>query len=486
MSTISSELLKLACVGALIALTAIAGAAQGMEAVIKLNAGAEPSAVVTGRLDENAASVNFSFIDGVAGVPGLAGRMSGLELFGADGRRIDGRVLAPGEILAGELASSFRYVVNLAPIRTNGGMAHVSWASGGTAVMRPYDLLPRVPADRLVRLRIEVPDGWNISTTETRAADGSYLVKNVSRAVFAAGNDLRASVRQVAGTAISVERTGTWLFDEADPITFAAEIASGYSALFGGMPGDAIKVLLIRKEGPPGQWEADTTGRTVTIVSTDMAFKAGSVQRLHEQLRHELFHLWLPYSIELAGDHAWFYEGTALYVSLRSGVLTGRLRFDDLLDTLTRAYSIGKAGSGGGSMSLIELSKNRWAGSDTQVYARGMIAAFMIDLAMLKASKGRSGIESVLKRLFVDRASLSGKDALSVISGALKAGPTAAVWQAFIAGGEPVEIDPFLSSTGLEMRTEGSKRTLAVKPRLTASEKVILDKLGYNAWRKLT
>src|SRR5262249_8455374 len=99
-----------------------------------------------------------------------------------------------------------------------------------------------------------------------------------------------------------------------------------------------------------------------------------------------------------SGNYDWFYEGFALYASLKGGVMMNRIRFEDFLDTLSRAYMIDSFQNP--HMSLLEASKKRWSGGNTTVYARGMITAFVCDLAVLKESKGKADITSILKEVF--------------------------------------------------------------------------------------
>ena len=54
---------------------------------------------------------------------------------------------------------------------------------------------------------------------------------------------------------------------------------------------------------------------------------------------------------------------------------TNRIRFDDFLDTLSRALTTDRLHSNG--LSLIDASKNRFGGANTTVYARGMVVAFL-------------------------------------------------------------------------------------------------------------
>ena len=111
-----------------------------------------------------------------------------------------------------------------------------------------------------------------------------------------------------------------------------------------------------------------------------------------------MFHLWLPNAVNLSGHYDWFYEGFALYESLKSGVALNRIRFDDYLDTLWRAYTFDSAFAS--RPSLIDASANRSAGGDTDLYARGMVIAFLTDLELMRTSGGKNNIETLLGNLF--------------------------------------------------------------------------------------
>jgi predicted metalloprotease with PDZ domain len=111
-----------------------------------------------------------------------------------------------------------------------------------------------------------------------------------------------------------------------------------------------------------------------------------------------MFHLWIPNGVNLTGNYDWFYEGFALYESLKLAVRMNRIGFADFLDTLSRAHTIDSAQSQ--RISLIQASANRFGGSNTQVYARGMLVAFLTDLAMLQQSKGKKSVDDLLRDLY--------------------------------------------------------------------------------------
>jgi predicted metalloprotease with PDZ domain len=217
-----------------------------------------------------------------------------------------------------------------------------------------------------------------------------------------------------------------------------------------------------------------------------MNFRTQSLQRLHEQLRHELFHLWLPNAVNLTGKYDWFYEGFALYQSLKTAVAMNRIRFDDFLDTLSRAYSIDSRQTR--RMSLIDASKSRFEGNDTQIYARGMLVAFLADLSILEQSKGRSSVSTFLGELFSKHrspnAAVDGTEA--VIASMRKSNINEAIIVKYVLGSGPFEWNNEISAAGIEPPDAGAKTGLTVRPKPTGRQKALLDKLGYNNWRKLS
>jgi predicted metalloprotease with PDZ domain len=186
----------------------------------------------------------------------------------------------------------------------------------------------------------------------------------------------------------------------------------------------------------------------------------------------------------MKGKYDWFYEGFALYQSLKTAVATNRIRFDDYLDTLSRAYSIDARQSK--RLSLIDASKARFAGNDTQVYARGMIVAFLTDLTLMEQTKGKVSIANVLARIMQKHprgaAPADGNEAVTAIMREL--GVSDAFIESNIKGNAAIEWNNELSAAGIQ--PPDGKAGLSVAAKLNGRQKALLDKLGYNNWRKLS
>ena len=281
---------------------------------------------------------------------------------------------------------------------------------------------------------------------------------------------------------------GEWLFTDEEAGAIAGEIFQQYRKLFNGEPSSVSQIVIAKFPGRSGPdlWEAETRGRTIMVVSGDMNFKTQSIQRLHEQLRHEMFHLWLPNGVNLKGNYDWFYEGFALYQSLKTGVVLNRIRFDDFLETLSRAYEIDD--SIAQKRSLIDASAKRWSGGDTQVYARGMIVAFLCDLALLDKSGGKRSVAEIEREIFqkykAPAMEADGNEAvLSILREHAEFLP---VLDKYITGADRIDWTAQLGLAGIESAGEGRHTDLKVVAKPAGRQKTLLDKLGYNSWRKLS
>ena len=244
----------------------------------------------------------------------------------------------------------------------------------------------------------------------------------------------------------------------------ADRIYLNYGRTLGGFPAGKPQILIIPAEGKQGRWEAETRGNTVLIVSGDMPFEKLSRQRLHEQLRHELFHLWMPNDLALAGNYDWFYEGFTVYQSLRTGVELNRIAFTDFLETLSEAFN--RANFQDRPISLVDASATRRSGANREVYARGMIVAFLCDGALLQNSRGKRSVADVLRRVYAThRLPNPSKDGnLSILDILRSYNELDPIIQNFITGSEKINWTPYLEKLGLE-------EIRRVRPRIYVSGK---------------
>jgi predicted metalloprotease with PDZ domain len=493
MSIIKKRFSAALIVFAAITLFACVAPAQKIEAHIKITSSA--SVNVEGRFikeNTNQKIVNWSFTNSIAGVENLGARISEFNLSDENNQPVAFVKLTDGEYLASVEAAAFRYQVNLSLPAEANAMAHVSWLDDDKGVLMLGDLLPQSTANNKAisaRIKIDLPTDWKIISSEKNTGENTFEIKNVEKAVFLVGKNWRERELIIGKTDLSLAIAGEWQFSDEQALSAAGEIYEEYVKLFGEAPTDKTQIALIRfpSETKFGRWAAETRGANVTILSADMPFVTQSAQRLHEQLRHEIFHLWMPNRLALTGNYDWFYEGFTVYQALRTGVALNRIRFEDYLDTLAEAYNLDNLQNG--KVSLLESSKNRWSsGASRQVYARGMLAAFLCDVALLGESRGRRSIAEVFREIYRrHRAPNKPEEGNAAILKILKNySELNSVVEKYIAGAEKISWETNLESLGIEANEENLTTTLGVKKKLNGKQKDLLNELGYNNWRRLS
>jgi len=349
------------------------------------------------------------------------------------------------------------------------------------------DLLPQFGNGVSSTITLEIPEEWQIATTG-KATERRFDLLDTEKKVFVIGKNLRERQIEVGLSWLNLVTAGEWQFSDEEAARTAGEIYEEYIKIYGKTPSHTAQISILKfpYNVGPGTWEAETRGSSVVIISSDMPFKKQSLQRLREQMRHEIFHLWLPNDVNLSGNYDWFFEGFALYQSLKTGVQLNHISFEDFLDTLSRAHSIDNQQSR--RLSLIEASANRWNGSDTQVYARGMVVAFLCDLALLSESKGKRSVTDILRRVFdKHRFPSEREDGNTAVLSTMKADTALLpIIQEYVKGTGKIDWKTEILSAGIE-NEPGSKLTvLRVIEKPNGRQKALLNKLGYNNWRKLS
>ncbi len=431
---------------------------------------------------------NFSFLKSYANVENLGARISDVNLFDRNSQKVNYKKLVDGEFLAESSFQSWNYKIDLSVPKNPSAMAHISWISGEQGILMLGDLLPEFTDKTSAKVTFELPKDWLISSVETRLKENIFEIAAVEKAVIYIGKNWREQEFTATNAKISLLISGEWQVSDDEALQAAGKIFAEYQKLFGGNSFDKMRIYLCKfpPEVKIGRWEAETRGANVTIFSSETNYKNQSFQRLHEQLRHEIFHFWLPNGVNLSGNYDWFYEGFALYQSLRTALTMNQIRFDDYLDTLGRAFDVDTLLNQ--RTSLIEASKNRWNGANTQVYARGMLVAFLIDVALLQKSKGKNSLSEILREIYLKhRFSNPKQDGSTAILSILQThDELRPIIEKYIKGAENITWQTDLDAIGIEPATENFATKLKIKAKLNGRQKDLLDKLGYNNWRKIT
>ncbi|MEO8648585.1 MAG: hypothetical protein ABI539_05405 [Acidobacteriota bacterium] len=468
------------------------GSAQDLEVTITITGGDDPSARVEGRFlsdPKSGSRLNFALAQSAGGMQLSPDRVAEVSLTGSDDTAVSFKKLIPGEYLASTSYEGWNYRIDLAPPKRSAEAAHSSWFDGSRGLLMLNDILPLDAAAQKAKITLNVPTGSHVIDPAgcDAAPSRTFDIDPAADAVIAIGNNWRNV--QLSGTRGCILINGAWQFTDAEAAAMAAEVFAVYSRIFSAGPPLSSRIIISGFPGAPvphGTWQAETRGTNVTILSGDMAFRAQSLQRLHEQLRHEIFHLWVPNSLALTGSYDWFFEGFALYQALKTGVEVNRLRFADYLDALSRARSIDSAMPI--RMSLVDASKNRWSAGGTQVYARGMLIAFLTDLALLQKSGGKRSTADLLRSLSAEHGKgKTPEDGNQAILSVLSRYPELkSIADNYVNGTAPVDWSSLLTASGLEESGPAGRGVLKVSDKLSGKQKEMLDKLGYNNWRKIS
>jgi hypothetical protein len=467
---------------ALIFIVCAAGAAsaQTLDVKISIVSITPPRAHVEGR--RAAGAKEWSFRNIYAGVAGLAERVENLALADESGAAVAFRQVSPGELAAERPASRFSYDLKLDPPAFVTDAAHVSWLTSDRGLLMLGDILPSASGG--VKVGLTLPQGWSVEAAEARSADATFAFEDEDKAVLAVGRDVREKRVRAGGVNATLAVAGDWAFTDEEAAKSVEEILKIHEETVGGVPRERPLVVVFPL---PGQvagnlWSAETRGSTVVLLSGRVQSKLAAQAQLDGSLTHELFHLWVPNSLALEGEYDWFYEGFTNYMALRAAMRRGQLTFNDYLNTLGREYDSYRSARGAKEITLPEASQRRWAGSTALVYHKGMLVAYLYDLALMRQSGGRSSLADVYRELF-RRYGQGGvrTDGNRAVINALgeKQGMRDFVSR-YVEGDSEITLEPLIEDFGLRVEPGGARTHVGVVPSPDRARRELLRKLGYN------
>lgn len=435
---------------------------------------------------------NWTFLQNYADVTGLAEKIGKFQLFDEKGNAIEAKKLMSGEYLASKEPKSWIYEVDLTPSAKLTDSAHSSWLAKDHGLLILADLLPKFNKSTSITVAFELPAEWQILTNETILANKTYKIDDIENATFAVGKNYRERNIKIDKTSFGFITNAEWNSSDDDADEHIKAIIGEYKKIIGSLPNRKVNIIVLpfpQENSNPDRWRAETRGSTVIIISGKLPHKSQAIQRLNEQLRHELFHLWMPNNLALSGNYDWFYEGFTVYHALRTGVELNQIRFNDFLNTISQAYRISDflITEGGQNLSLIEASNNRWSGLSNVIYAKGLVVAFLCDVALLQKSKGKRNLKDVFRKIYQkyqigESKPVQFNDGNTAILEILKSFPELdLVVKNYIEGNSKIEWQNDLTMVGLIL----DGRQLKVVDAPNGRQKDLLDKLGYNHWRKL-
>ena len=429
----------------------------------------------------SAESASWTFVDSYGAAIGLGNRISNVQGIDGTGRLQPARRLAVGAYQFGLPVASISYKIHLDGVRT-AHAAQVSWLTSNCGLLMLEDLLPhemKRPDSSMMDVRFELPSGWSIQSSVVRGDMGNYSLRDPAKAVFLVGTTLKSSSTTVKGTKLHLVSAGSWPFKESKTIKVAAKVLQEYRELtrFQLAEHPVIFVAPMPPTEKKEQWLANTKGSAVVLLLDPSAKFRNWIGQLEVIFTHELLHLWIPNSLKLTGDYDWFFEGFTLYQALVTAVDLKVISFDEYLNTLARVYDSYR--SKPDRLSLMEASEQRWTGTTSAVYDKGMLVAFLYDLLLRSESGGKSKLADRYADLFRKYASktVDANEAIMSLLGFSTA--TADVLKSYVQEHRPIDLNETLKRYGFVLQSSGGLTELNIANNPTTDQLRLLRSLGY-------
>jgi predicted metalloprotease with PDZ domain len=428
-------------------------------------------------------STSFSFRNSYGDVLGLAQRIADVEATDANSATVKIEKLAPGEFLTGQAINKLTYTVNLTEPARPAQMARVSWLNREHGVLMLGDLLPQLinatPQASPVWVDLQIPSNWNVSSNAKNEGSLRFLTEDPAKSVFLVSASLREGKVQTGATSLSLAMSGKWPFSERDALEISRKIVEEYSRVTGFVLTNNAAVMLIPASGDAGPefWSAETRGNAVVVLMGKKANRKRVLASLGVVLGHELFHLWVPNSLNLQGDYDWFFEGFTLYQALRTYLRLGMINFDTYLQTIGHVYQSYLAAGALHGVSLIEASKRRWTSAPRFVYDAGMLVAFVYDLKLNSVRNCATSLDDVYRNLF-QRKSTGQENANETIIRLLNEPEGMDSITQYVPGGRKIVLEDLISEYGFRLQRQGSKIKFEVDKNASERKRNLLKCIG--------
>ena len=393
------------------------------------------------RVKSLAPGTDWSFPNAYAGVLGIAERVEEFQAFGPTGENLDAKKIATGEFRSQPGATSINYVVRLRP-PTAADVSHVSWISGESGVLMLADLLPlRLPG---VVVEISLPPDWTCRAAASTDSLGRYYFSKPDNGVLLVSRSVRTQVAQVKRNVLGCYVTGTWPFKDEVVVNAATKVLDKYIDITRFPLFATPTVMLVPLPVATGsvKWRAETRGSTVVLLIDPQADIKNWRAQLGIIFTHELLHLWVPNSLLFEGDYDWFFEGFTLYTALVTALDLKFIDKNEFVATLGRVYD--SYLSRPDDSSLIDASERRWTSGNSAVYDKGMLVAFLYDLAIRRDSGGKLTLGSLYRQLFASEPQpVNGNDVIIRLLSSTPAGADLA--KSYIEGQKELDLKSLLA-----------------------------------------
>lgn len=268
-----------------------------------------------------------------------------------------------------------------------------------------------------IKIKINFPGEWNAGTSLKLDKEGFYYAKDFDFAVdspILLGKLTKASLK-VEKTMVDIytySKTGKVTSDQI--MKLSEEVLKATSIFTEGLPVDRY-VFLFHFEGgvkmASGAWEHNYSS---AYVMGENPLTKKSSDNLRSTVAHEFYHIITPLNIhsELIGNfnfekpvmskHIWFYEGLTEWASWALQLRNNVVNLDEyLLEMETKLKGNDNYNQ---NISLVELSlrSTELQNEYPNIYQKGAIVGFLIDIELLAKSGGKRGLREVINKLYKD------------------------------------------------------------------------------------
>jgi predicted metalloprotease with PDZ domain len=247
----------------------------------------------------------------------------------------------------------------------------------------------------VIRVRFVLPEGWRLVANwdsagpELRPRSGD----DFTDATIAAAADYRLYRGRVGDATYTLAVRGQRGFSDSALAELVGQALTRGAEAFGPVP--APRVIFISDAGRKGR----TSGSLQGLSSIGLLWEPGELlerSRSHDTF-HETLHLWFGGAMEA---ERWWTEGATDYFAAR---LYAEWRNDPRELAALCYESLANYGRipHRTSLTMTSESRERPGGDNTVrlVYRKGMLAGLLLDAAIRRATRGRSNLDDVARRL---------------------------------------------------------------------------------------
>jgi len=323
---------------------------------------------------------------------------------------------------------------------------------------------------RDIELTLRIPEDWKATTPWNRVDGeaGRYTVATTDDLVnsaFMVGAHRERTVRQ-GPLELRLALSGPQV--SAAEEVFVAELGKYleyYDSTIG--PAPRRNMIVIAADSP--YWGGEVMGRAISLsVGGEIS---GPNPMLAHIFAHEIVHLWgldINFAAEDEEELYWFYEGMlAEYLSFLANVRLGDISQDEFLAQLGENFAKYQAAAEPG-LSMSTAGHQKAAHYDL-IYSGGMMAGAALDLVVRNGSGNQSGLEDLIRTLYVEYPKASGSrakpgvrtldsDAISQVAAETLDPGIAARLRAWVDGSTPIPFAAVASAAGIRLAPdEGSE-----------------------------